>query len=89
MTIDRRDFLKGGIGTAAAAVLPVPLAHAVAPVGPTLITGRMSALLARTQATRVVVCGGGWGGLTAAKYLKQEDPTLDVVLLERNPIFFS
>jgi NADPH-dependent 2,4-dienoyl-CoA reductase/sulfur reductase-like enzyme len=49
----------------------------------------MAALLPRTQATRVVVCGGGWGGLTAAKYLKREAPTLDVVLLERNPIFFS
>ena len=43
----------------------------------------------RGAAPRVVVAGGGWGGLTAAKYLRRLAPAADVVLLERNPVFFS
>ncbi|PIV88283.1 MAG: cytochrome C [Hydrogenophilales bacterium CG17_big_fil_post_rev_8_21_14_2_50_63_12] len=37
----------------------------------------------------VVVVGGGYGGATAAKYLKLMDPALDVTLVERNPIYTS
>ena len=32
---------------------------------------------------------GGWGGISAAKHLKLNDPNLEVVVLERNPVFFS
>jgi NADPH-dependent 2,4-dienoyl-CoA reductase/sulfur reductase-like enzyme len=38
---------------------------------------------------RVVVIGGGWGGATAAKYLRLHDPSLEVVLLEPNKEFIS
>src|SRR6185436_15884281 len=38
---------------------------------------------------RVVVVGGGFGGATAAKYLRLWDPTLDVVLVERDSTFVS
>ena len=38
---------------------------------------------------RVVVIGGGWGGATAAKYLRSEDPGIEVVLLEPNRQFVS
>jgi sulfide dehydrogenase [flavocytochrome c] flavoprotein subunit len=38
---------------------------------------------------RVVVIGGGWGGATAAKYVRLADPTIDVVLLEPNRQFVS
>lgn len=38
---------------------------------------------------RVVVIGGGWGGATAAKYLRLHDSALDVVLLEPNKDFIS
>ena len=38
---------------------------------------------------RVVVVGGGWGGASAAKYLRSEDPTIEVVLLEPNRSFVS
>jgi NADPH-dependent 2,4-dienoyl-CoA reductase/sulfur reductase-like enzyme len=38
---------------------------------------------------RVVVIGGGWGGATAAKYLRLHDNTLDVTLLEPNKEFIS
>jgi sulfite dehydrogenase len=38
---------------------------------------------------RVVVIGGGFGGATAAKYLRMWDPAIDVVLVERESTFTS
>ena len=38
---------------------------------------------------RVVVVGGGFGGATAAKYLRLWDPSIDVVLVEREAGFVS
>jgi sulfide dehydrogenase [flavocytochrome c] flavoprotein chain len=38
---------------------------------------------------RVVVVGGGFGGATAAKYIRRWDPAIDVVLVEREPAFVS
>jgi sulfide dehydrogenase [flavocytochrome c] flavoprotein subunit len=38
---------------------------------------------------RVVVIGGGFGGATAAKYLRLWDPSIDVVLVERDAEFVS
>jgi NADPH-dependent 2,4-dienoyl-CoA reductase/sulfur reductase-like enzyme len=38
---------------------------------------------------RVVVVGGGFGGATAARFLRQYDPTLDVTLLEPNHTFIA
>jgi sulfite dehydrogenase len=38
---------------------------------------------------RVVVVGGGFGGATAAKYIRLWDPKTDVVLVERDPAFIS
>jgi sulfide dehydrogenase [flavocytochrome c] flavoprotein chain len=38
---------------------------------------------------RVVVIGGGFGGATAAKYIRMWDPSIDVVLVEREPGFVS
>jgi NADPH-dependent 2,4-dienoyl-CoA reductase/sulfur reductase-like enzyme len=38
---------------------------------------------------RVVVIGGGWGGATAAKYVRLLDPGLEVVLIEPNRQFVS
>ncbi|MFZ0106704.1 MAG: NAD(P)/FAD-dependent oxidoreductase [Thiobacillus sp.] len=38
---------------------------------------------------KVVVIGGGFGGATAAKYLKMMSPTLDVTLVEKNKIYTS
>jgi NADPH-dependent 2,4-dienoyl-CoA reductase/sulfur reductase-like enzyme len=39
--------------------------------------------------SRVVVIGGGYGGATAARYLKEWAPELDVTLVERNEEFVS
>lgn len=38
---------------------------------------------------RVVVIGGGWGGATAAKYLRLADPSIEVTLLEPGKQFIS
>ncbi|MCU0774954.1 MAG: NAD(P)/FAD-dependent oxidoreductase [Ideonella sp.] len=38
---------------------------------------------------RVVVVGGGFGGSTAARYLKMWQPNIDVTLVERNATFVS
>jgi len=38
---------------------------------------------------RVVVIGGGFGGATAAKYIRMWDPSIDVVLIERDAGFVS
>jgi sulfite dehydrogenase len=37
----------------------------------------------------VVVIGGGFGGATAAKYIRHWDPSIDVVLIERDTSFVS
>jgi len=38
---------------------------------------------------RVVVIGGGFGGATAAKYIRLWDPSIDVLLVERESTFTS
>jgi sulfite dehydrogenase len=38
---------------------------------------------------RVVIVGGGFGGATAAKYIRHWDPSIDVVLIERDADFVS
>jgi sulfide dehydrogenase [flavocytochrome c] flavoprotein subunit len=44
----------------------------------------------RAQASaRVVVIGGGFGGASCARALRQANPKLDVTLIELNPIFTS
>ena len=44
---------------------------------------------AKKSGRRVVVIGGGWGGATAAKYVRLADPSIEVVLLEPNKEFVS
>jgi sulfide dehydrogenase [flavocytochrome c] flavoprotein subunit len=44
-------------------------------------------LLAQGVQPRVVVIGGGFAGVTAARFLKRADPRLDVTLVEPNPVF--
>ena len=44
---------------------------------------------AQKTGRRVVVIGGGWGGMSAAKYVRLADPSIEVVLLEPNKEFVS
>jgi NADPH-dependent 2,4-dienoyl-CoA reductase/sulfur reductase-like enzyme len=45
--------------------------------------------LAPKKGRRVVVIGGGWGGATAAKYVRLADASIEVILLEPNKQFVS
>jgi NADH dehydrogenase FAD-containing subunit len=78
----RRTLLHAAGGAALAATLP---GCAVPPAASTA----SSDLMPKGRARRVVVLGGGWGGLTAARHLRETAPDLEVVLLERNPVFWS
>jgi sulfite dehydrogenase len=40
-------------------------------------------------AGRVVVVGGGYGGATAARYIKEWSPDIEVTVVERNEVFVS
>jgi sulfide dehydrogenase [flavocytochrome c] flavoprotein subunit len=77
--LTRRGFLKTGSAALAGAVAAGGLGGCAAMRGETQPTGRR----------RVVVIGGGWGGATAAKYVRIGDPSLEVVLLEPNRQFVS
>lgn len=79
--IDRRRFLG-----ATAAVMSAAGAPAFAQ--PALVTSN-TVLMPKGKAPRVVVAGGGWGGLTAARHLRELSPGTEVVVLERNPVFWS
>src|SRR4026207_203969 len=48
-----------------------------------------AAATATPSKARVVVVGGGFGGATAAKYIRMWDPSIDVVLVERESGFPS
>ena len=97
--ISRRHFIKAAGGLAVTAATAAATGPAIVQAAssdpapartlPFLIGRTADTLLARGNRRRVVICGGGWGGVTAAKYLRQYAPELEVVLLERNPVFFS
>lgn len=44
---------------------------------------------AGARGRRVIVIGGGWGGATAAKYLRLADPSIEVTLIEPSREFIS
>jgi NADPH-dependent 2,4-dienoyl-CoA reductase/sulfur reductase-like enzyme len=73
MSIQRRDFLKAG-----GAALAAGLAGCA--------TMKSASGLAKA---RVVVVGGGYGGATAARYVRLLDPTIEVILVEQNESFVS
>jgi sulfite dehydrogenase len=56
--------------------------------GATSIAG-MAGCAGGMHKPRVVVVGGGFGGATAAKYLRLWDPAIEVVLVERANVFTS
>jgi len=75
--LTRRDFLRSsGIGVG----LGLGLAGCAATT-----TGD----IAPKSGRRVVVIGGGWGGSTAARYLRMADPSIEVMMLEPNREFIS
>ncbi len=76
-SIDRRSFLKAS-GAASA-------------LGSLALAGCASspASLNMQAGPKVVVIGAGYGGATAAKYIRLYDPSVNVTLVERNREFIS
>ncbi len=73
--LSRRDFLKSSGAAAAASFLPGCMTQSAYPEKPV---------------GRVVVVGGGYGGATAAKYLRMwSGGAIEVLLVERNAEFIS
>ncbi len=71
--MNRRQFIVGGLSAG-------------------LLAGGMSwasPMVKDGSKARVVVVGGGYGGVTTAKYLKKENPDLSVTLIEERPFFMS
>ncbi len=78
----RRDLLKGLTFVAASSALPLSLQA-------TQTVPKVQKQTDRSKKTRVIVCGGGFGGLTTARYLKESNPDLEVLLIEQNRAFVS
>lgn len=55
----------------------------------TVALGGCASLSSGASAGRVVVIGGGFGGATAAKYIRKWSPDIEVTLVERNEAFVS
>lgn len=83
MSISRRDFIKY-TSVAALGSAVVGCHHAT-----DVSMAKSSGTIMPKKGKRIVVLGGGWGGATAAKYIKLEDPSIDVVLIERQEKFIS
>jgi len=75
--LTRRDFLRSSV---AGMGLGLGLAGCAS---------TMKGDIAPKSGRRVVVIGGGWGGATAARYVRMADPSIEVVLLEPNKEFIS
>ena len=82
MTLDRRSFIK-----LAASASGIALAGC-ASQGTAVNAGSAAEIMPKTG-RRVVVVGGGYGGTIAAKYIRMLDPSIEVVLIERNDHFVS
>ncbi len=80
-TWSRREFLRAsGAGVGLGMLTGAGLAACAAP---------MKGDIEPKTGRRVVVIGGGWGGATAAKYVRLGDPSIEVILLEPSKEFVS
>jgi NADH dehydrogenase FAD-containing subunit len=80
--LNRRGFLGASAGAATFAAVAPAFAQ------PAIVTAATE-LLPKGSRPRVVIAGGGWGGLSAARHLREQSPNTEVVVLERNPVFWS
>jgi NADPH-dependent 2,4-dienoyl-CoA reductase/sulfur reductase-like enzyme len=92
----RREFLQAGGALIAGSAIGVT---AVATAGQAQESAQQSTLILQkllrkasvpaARGARVIVVGGGWSGLTMAKYLKRFNPAFDVVLIDKQSAFVS
>lgn len=82
MTLQRRTVLSY-LG-AASAVNMVGCATSSAPTAAAVAAGSAADLMPMGRSRRVVVVGAGYGGTIAAKYIRMQDPGIEVILIERN-----
>ncbi len=93
MKISRRKLIKtaaavaAGLGTEI--ISPAAMAKKSDSIQKFDIIPDNNADLPKAKGPRAVVVGGGFSGLTMAKYLKKYYPSFDVVLVEKNSMFFS
>ena len=88
--ISRRSFLKTGGASLAGGAFGLQAGAANADSQPPAIARLLrKAPLPQASGARVVIVGGGWSGLTLAKYLKRFNPGFDVVLIDRQSAFVS
>ncbi len=96
--LSRRHFLKTGMVATAlsATVFPAQASTVANAAGTDTSSLPFSILkllnevpLPKAKGARVVVIGGGWSGLTMAKYLKIHNPAFDVILIDKRQEFIS
>ncbi len=72
--VSRREFILAGAS--------VPLISGV-------ISKSSFGAVSKSKGKRVVIVGGGYGGVTCAKYIKKQAPEAEVFLIEKNQVFIS
>ena len=93
MGLSRRELLK--LSGAAAIAIGASGCSQLQPNAKKVIKNNGSvgigtpAHLPKTKAPRVVIVGGGWSGLTIAKYTKKYAPNAEIVLVEQRSEFMS
>ncbi len=84
--MNRRDMLKYSMLSIAAATT------LNASEGSTSVQSQTvgaSGVSSAKKGPKIVIIGGGWGGLTVAKNLKKKDKNFDVLVIEKNNMFMS
>ncbi len=93
----RRYFLRttgavvaaSAVGSSVVAAATVESENAQAQTAPALQKLLRKAAGPAARGARVVIVGGGWSGLTMAKYLRRFNPAFDVILIDRQSAFVS
>jgi len=89
LPFDRRRFLQSGVAWLAAGLCGGAAAAETQAAPPAVQRILRRAGAATARGARVIVVGGGWSGLTMAKYLKRFNPAFEVTLLDRQQSFVS